>query len=186
MTCTHTAAIYTAVQIQKSFHVKWLCFLWSLFLLDIQPDASQLQASGRLEVRTEPSTSPENLKNCCCFLFLLLFHRKTWTLCKVRYTPMVPCCPEMNSGNYFQWEWTIRNNRDLSGVVLWFCSFVCPISSVGRKWSWESVRETKTLREIVFDGSGQIVRSTCSNSHSLHEWVHNGTHPEEICFQSAY
>lgn len=77
-------------------------FLWSLALRDIQPDASQPQGFGiGRGVRAEASTSSRNPPNIVLFI-LLLSHRKTHTVCKVHYTPMVPCCPHMNSGNCFQ------------------------------------------------------------------------------------
>lgn len=41
VTCTHSAVTCTAVQIQKTFHVKWLSFLLPLFLWDVQPDFSK-------------------------------------------------------------------------------------------------------------------------------------------------
>lgn len=119
----------------------------SLFeIFNLMPHSYKLQGGWRCVRSLQRLLKTSNI----VVVFVAFSSEKTRTLCKVHYTPMVPCCPEMNSGNCFQWEWTIRNERDLSGVVLQFCSFVCPISSVGRKWSWESVRETKTLRETVF------------------------------------
>lgn len=44
----------------------------SLFLWGFQPDASELQAPLRLEVHTQCSTSPENMKYCFCISYFLI------------------------------------------------------------------------------------------------------------------
>lgn len=127
------------------FHVKWLSFLGSLpvcffEVFNLMPQ-SFTKAGGAHGVFNI------SRKHKILFLYLLLSHRKTRTECKVHYTPIVPCCPEMNSGNCFQWEWTILNNRPHwhgAAVLLYGCA----ISSIGRKWNRESVRETKGKRQV--------------------------------------
>lgn len=123
------------------FPVKWLSFLGSLLVsffevFNLMPQ-SCTKAGGAYRVFNI------SWKHKILFLYLLLSHRKTRAGCKVQYTPVVPCCPEMNSGNCFQWEWTILNNRDLTGMVLRPCSLDVQsllLGGSGTKRAWEKQR----------------------------------------------
>lgn len=131
------------------------------------------------------------LRDVSCYFWLC--HRKTCCVCKVQYTPLVPCDPQTNSGNCFQWKWAIGNNPELFGCT----SFLGVHDCNGRGWSRASVRDavylmrknksvwwskTRFIREIhqmeLSDLREAVPIST--------EWVLWRTHPEEICFQATY
>lgn len=118
--------------------------------------------------------------------FFGLSHRKTHCVCKVQHTPMVPCDPQTNSGNCFQWKRAIRNNTELVGWASSLCVYDCNRSA----WSRVSVRpnilygkEEKHLIE-----QDELARWRCQIYVKLFLFTQSGhrrTHLEEICSQAA-
>lgn len=118
-----------------------------------------------------------------CSSYFGLSHRKTCCVCKVQYTPMVPCDPQTNSGNCFQWKRVIRNTTELVGWAFPLCVW---LQWERMKPSWRE-RQNKRLMERLRE-QDEIVGWSCQIYVKLLPFTQSGhrtTHLAEIYFQAA-